>query len=538
MSFVSMRATRPVLPALLVSLSVIVALVAFSGPLLELVKRWSGQEEYSHGFLIPFVAAWLLWARREALLQSIGEPSWVGPALIVIAAGLHVVGTLSALYLLSQVGFIIALMGIAASLGGISLFRVTFLPIAFLVFAIPLPYFIDAVLSWRLQLISSELGVSVIRLFNIPVYLEGNVIDLGNYKLQVVEACSGLRYLYPLLSLGFLAAYLFRAPLWQRALVFLSTIPITILMNSFRIGMVGVFVDQWGTEQAEGLLHLFEGWIIFLACAGLLVGEIYLLNRIGSRKSFFDVFAAPEVKPITASGALPLRGGLPLAACFVLICATGVLAAFVSTRQEVLPDRRAFTAFPKQLGDWNGRMSSLEPQIEHFLGLTDYILSDFSKRDGRGVNLYVAYYASQRQGLSPHSPSVCIPGNGWRITSLERINHTDEARNLTFPVNRVVVERGSSKQLLYYWFEQRGRRIANEYVSKWYLLSDALTRNRTDGALARVTTSVYPGETEADAENRLKVFVNQLMPTLEQHLPTQNDPDVRRASDPSFLNHS
>ena len=92
------------------------------------------------------------------------------------------------------------------AIGGISLLKVTFLPIAFLVFAIPLPYFIDAELSARLQLISSDLGVFFIRLFGVPVYLTGNVIDLGNYKLQVVEACSGLRYLYPLLSLRILGS--------------------------------------------------------------------------------------------------------------------------------------------------------------------------------------------------------------------------------------------------------------------------------------------------------------------------------------------
>ena len=88
-------------------------------------------------------------------------------------------------------------------------------------------------------------------MFGIPVYLDGNIIDMGNYKLQVVEACSGLRYLYPLLSLSFLAAYLFHAPLWQRAVVFLSSIPIAIGMNGFRIGLVGVLVDRWGTQMAE-----------------------------------------------------------------------------------------------------------------------------------------------------------------------------------------------------------------------------------------------------------------------------------------------
>ena len=225
--------TSAIHAALLACLAVLVALVAFSGPLLELVNRWIKQEEYSHGFLIPVIVAWLLWTRRDALIASIGRPSWTGPALILLAAVMHIVGKLSALYFLSQFAFIIVLFGIALGLGGYSLLKVTFIPIIFLLFAIPLPYFIDAMLSFQLQLISSQLGTFFIRLFQIPVYLEGNVIDLGVYKLQVVEACSGLRYLYPLLSLGFLAAYLFQAPLWQRAVVFLSTIPITIVNEQF-----------------------------------------------------------------------------------------------------------------------------------------------------------------------------------------------------------------------------------------------------------------------------------------------------------------
>lgn len=107
-------------------------------------------------------------------------------------------------------------------------------------------------------------------MFQIPVFLEGNIIDLGVYQLQVVEACSGLRYLFPLMSLGFIAAYFYQAAFWKRAIVFLMTIPITILMNSFRIGVIGVMVDNWGISMAEGFLHDFEGWIIFMACAAIL----------------------------------------------------------------------------------------------------------------------------------------------------------------------------------------------------------------------------------------------------------------------------
>src|SRR6202034_1556377 len=199
---------------------------------------------------------------------------------------------LSAIFILSQLAFIVALLGITLVTGGFSLLRVTFFPIIFLTFAIPLPYFIDASLSLKLQLVSSQLGVFFIRLFGIPVYLDGNLIDMGNYKLQVVDACSGLRYLCPLLSLSFLSAFLFNAPIWQRALILLSSIPITIAMNGFRIGIVGVTMDRWGPRMADGALHFFEGWIIFIASALLLALETYLLALL-SGKHFFDIFRVP-----------------------------------------------------------------------------------------------------------------------------------------------------------------------------------------------------------------------------------------------------
>ena len=512
--------TSAIHTGLLVSLCVFVALIGYGEPLLELVSRWIKQDEYSHGFLIPIISAWLLWSRRDVLPASIGRPVWLGHALILLALSMHIVGEISAIFVLSQVGFVVALAGIALALGGLSLLKVTFTPIVFLLFAIPLPYFVEAVLTWRLQLISSELGVFVIRLFQIPVYLEGNVIDLGHYKLQVVEACSGLRYLYPLTSLGFLAAYFFQAPLWQRAVVFLSTIPITILMNSFRIGIVGVLVNSWGTQMADGALHFFEGWVIFLACAGLLAAEMHMLARVVSGKSLLEAFGPPTVTASCSFGtSAPTFSRALMIACPLLLCIGALAALFVSARQEITPERLRFVAFPNGLGEWQGRPSLLEPQVEHALGLEDYILSDYSRSNNAVVNLYIAYYASQRKGVSPHSPVVCMPGGGWQIAKFERSTYGDEKLGTILPFNRAVIERGSTKQVVYYWFVQRGRNVANEYLSKWYLFADAITENRTDGALVRITTPLYPGDSERDADARLQSFIGELEPRLGGYLP-------------------
>ena len=491
-------------------LAALLAAVAFRGSLVELAGRWTSREEYSHCFLVPLVSAWLLWMRRDALLTTVGRPAWAGPILVLIAVLMNVMSQLSAMFIFSQLAFVIALLGIVLATGGMPSFMVAFVPIGFLAFAIPLPSFVDASLSLHLQLLSSQLGVAFIDLFGIPVYLEGNVIDLGVYKLQVVDACSGLRYLFPLFSLSFLAAYLFRGPLWQRALVLISSVPITIALNGFRIGIVGVTVERWGPKMADGVLHFFEGWVIFVAAALLLLLEIYLLSRV-SGKRLFESYGVP----IRASNcnAVAATDQRPLYACLGLILAMLFTSPLISGRVENAPERSHFVTFPAKIGDWQGRTSLLEPQVEQRLALDDYILSDYVDSEERVVSLYVAYYQSQRTGESPHSPLVCIPGDGWSISTFERTSYGPDR-----PLNRAVIERNGSRQLVYYWYEERGRKIASEYWSKWYLLYDVLTKNRSDGALVRVITPILPDELERDADARLQLFIRNLGSTLNAFL--------------------
>ena len=137
------------------------------------------------------------------------------------------------------------------------------------------------------------------------------------------------------------------------------------------------------------------------------------------------------------------------------------------------------------------------------------------------------YYANQRTGASPHSPAVCIPGNGWQITDLRRTHYTSSDGSVSLPVNRVVIGKDSQKELVYYWFEERGMKVANEYWSKLYLLRDALFKNRTDGALVRLTTPVFPGETEADADKRLGEFTRLVVPSLAGYLPSERTESKR-----------
>lgn len=498
--------------------AILLTTLAFSGGLIDLVHRWYKQEEYSHGFFLPLISLWLLWSRRQALRESVGAPSAWGALALVVSAAMLVLGEVTAIFLLIQVGFLLALAGLVLCYGGVSLLRVALLPIAFMLFAIPLPYFVDSQISWRLQLMSSHLGVDVLRALGYAVFLEGNVIDLGAYKLQVVEACSGLRYLYPLLSIGFLMAYMYPAALRWRALVFVSTIPVTVLTNSLRIAMVGVLVERWGNGMADGFLHYFEGWVIFLVCQLVLMFEIWLIERYTQRRHLLDVQQFPPVAPVQPAKPAGPGVGKWLPVGVALLVAALVLVYQVGGRAEEQPFRQSLKTFPLELGDWRAQESSLSIDVEQALGFSDYVLADYRDMNGASVNFYVAYYASQRKGVSPHSPQVCIPGGGWVISSLDSVEFalTDGS---PMQAVRVQIDKGGQRQLVYYWFEQRGRRIANEYWMKWYLLQDALTRNRTDGALVRVVTQVGQMEDVKQADERLQRLVRVAVPVLGPYVP-------------------
>jgi exosortase D (VPLPA-CTERM-specific) len=505
-------------PLLWIILGIGLALAMWSafGALVAMVERWSASEEYGYGYMIPAITLFLIWQRKDKLAVQPFTGSWMGVAVLVLGVLVTLIGQLSTLNSITQYGFLIMLIGGLYGLMGRAAFKVILVPILLLFLMVPLPAFLFNNLSAQLQLISSEIGVAVIRLFGVSVYLEGNVIDLGTFKLQVVEACSGLRYLFPLLALSIIASYFYQAAVWKRLVVILSSIPITVFMNSFRIGVIGVLVNIGGPRQAEGFLHDFEGWIVFMACVGLLLGEIGLLSMVGrDRRSFREVFGLELPAPLPADVVMTARAIPRQAYAILMLLVAGTVAVLmVGGRAEIVPKRLTFNTFPLSLEGWHGDPGVIDSIVLDALKLDDYIMVDYQDTSGHVVNFYVAYYASQRSGASAHSPRSCLPGGGW-VT--EFLHPVTLAPGLS--ANRVLISKGDSRQLVYYWFKQRDRELSNEFVVKWYLLWDALTRNRTDGALIRLTTPMQPGEEIKSADARLRAFAAVAVPRLTDYVP-------------------
>ncbi|WP_436397445.1 VPLPA-CTERM-specific exosortase XrtD [Roseobacter sp. S98] len=492
-----------------------------------LLEAWQ-LPEYSHGPLIP-VLSLLLFLRQLKEYPIDPGPKrnrWVGVTVVLLAVFIGALGKLANISDIVAYATIIWVGGVLLISFGWETGKHFWPPVLHLVYMLPLPGVVYYKLSSVLQLISSELGVWFLQLFSVPVFLDGNIIDLGVLKLHVAEACSGLRYLFPIMSFSYIFAVLYRGPMWHKAVLLISAAPITVLMNSVRIAIAGVLADKYGIEWLEGFTHFFEGWVIFITCIILL----FLLARV-------MLFFHPSKMSLTESldldtdglgtQAMRLRFIQPSAA---MITAAAIMVAGALAWQAV-PDRDTgtvprdtFSTFPRQLGDWrqSGPADVLGAGVTRSLGADDYHSIVLVKEGAKAsVGFFSAWYYDQSKG-GVHSPEICLPGAGWEIAWLERTDITEEMGSDTpFNINRAVIQKGETRMMVYYWFEQKGRKIAWDFAAKFYLMLDGISTGRTDGALVRLTTLITEDETDAEAEERLREVLNETLPVLPRFIPNE-----------------
>ena len=396
-----------------------------------------------------------------------------------------------------------------------------------LVFMLPLPQFLYWQVSTTLQLVSSEVGVALVRGAGVPVFLEGNVIDLGVYKLQVAEACSGLRYLFPIMSFTYVFAVLYRGPVWHKLVLLFSAVPLAVLMNAVRIGVIGLLVDRHGIGAAEGFLHVFEGWVIFLFC----IATLFLMAKAMQRLS-------GDRRPLGAALDLDFSG--------------------LGARARADPRRRGLAGAGRRRADDRGAVARLEPRPR-------------ADRGGAGARRLRAVPArdrgrlGRRLGRPQRQPRAGdrggarrrrLSGGGLRpgaggaagrplpllvrrpdrrrrdplaggLPARRRLGGGgDRAATVALPgtatgrlrLNRAVIRKGLETQLVYYWFAGRGRTLTNDFAAKFAAMADSLTRGRTDGGLVRLITPIGAGG-EAAADARLAGFLAAIADRLPRYLP-------------------
>ena len=255
-------------------------LFVYQKAILKLISDWSTDPNFSHGFLIPFVALYMIWYKKNELAEVSFKPSLAGIIVIIGGMLIHVAGNLGSELFLMRFSMIITLSGIIIYFCGFEIFKRILVPIAYLIMMIPIPAILWNQVAFPLQLFSAQISAQAINLLNIPVFREGNILHLANTSLEVVDACSGIRSLTSLLALT--GAFAFLAPLstFKKWVLFLSAVPIAVAVNVIRLTITGAMAAWIGPETAHGFLHDMSGAALILVYLVFII-EMKIQKRQG-----------------------------------------------------------------------------------------------------------------------------------------------------------------------------------------------------------------------------------------------------------------
>ncbi len=492
-------------------------LAAFWPALYKLSLRWASGDN-SYCYLIVPLFVYLCWDMREGAGKSgggfrFGEFSWKswGLAPVIPAICLMIVGELGSVETILYIGVWGCAVGAFVILYGARIRRLIF-PLAILFFIVPLPPFINRMLTFKLKMMASSISVHAMRMMGASVFQEGNIIDLGISQLQVVDACSGLRYFMPMILMSLLIGWFFCKGWWRRALLLALAPPVSIFVNGLRIFITGMLTVKGHPELAQDFFHDFSGLVIFLAAAAMLVAAAFLLRKIGP---------SPSIRPVGDQGGsvhgLKRPAVLTATACVIFITA-GLASTNLSSARN-LPDRSAFESFPDRIDSWRGERHTLSEEILNALWADDYINAIYSKEGTHNrIRLLIPFYEHQGTRHTAHAPQSCMLGGGWsllhaeergmKMKSGERIN-----------VMAMLWTKGDARYLSIYFFFQRGRIILSPWLNKLYLMWDAITRGRTDGALVRAEMMLAPGQSVENGFAVLEEFMATIWGELPRHVP-------------------
>jgi exosortase len=243
---------------------------------IKLVHDWTTIPDYSHGPFVPLFAAFLVWDNRKALSAIPLKQAWSGIPLVVLSIFILILGVYGADLFTSRISFVLLLAGLIWTLAGLTMLRALRFPLLVLVLAIPFPELIFSRITFPLQLLASRIASDILPMLGVPTLHEGNVIQLPVMKLEVAEACSGIRSLMSLFTLAIFYGYFLEKTTLRRVILALASIPIAVAANVARIVGTGLCVQYWDPDKALGFFHEFSGWVMFVISLVFL----YLVHRV------------------------------------------------------------------------------------------------------------------------------------------------------------------------------------------------------------------------------------------------------------------
>jgi exosortase D (VPLPA-CTERM-specific) len=492
----------------------------YASILAHLFLQWVGPHSdpnFQHGIFVPIFALFVLWQDRKKLKAIASIPSLAGLPLVVLSLLLLVLGVLGADIFLPRVSLLILLAGLIILFQGWAFFRAVLFPWAFLILMIPIPTLVISQITFPLQLLAARLSTALLELVNVPVLRQGNVIYLASMPLDIVEACSGIRSLLSLVTLSIIYGYLMETRTWVRVVLALSAVPIAVAANSFRIFGTGLLVQHGYADEAEGFYHALGGVLIFAVALIMLFGVHRVISLIWkSGPAAPRNLAHLEEQP---AGYIRMKSSPFLFGIVAVPMLATAIALQAHSSAEIIPRHDPLSSLPSQIEGWAGTDLTISAEELEILGHPEYVMRDYEDSSQQPwINFYIAFFPSQKAGDTIHSPEHCLPGAGWIPTSREVIQLT-QPDGSSIPVNRYVVAESGERRLVLYWFQAHGRAVASAWQAKYYLISDSIHMNRSDGALVRLMTPMLNGESPDAAQARLMKLGSQFLPLLDNYIP-------------------
>ncbi|MBN2374347.1 VPLPA-CTERM-specific exosortase XrtD [bacterium] len=503
----------------IISLSVMsVSLIAcYYSTLQGLYHVWINDGDYSYALLIPLITGYLIWERRKMIVNSLIKTNWIGGSLFLMFLMISAYGILgsSPSAVRSSIPFMI--LSITLFCAGMEMFKILAFPLSLLFLMIPMPTMLQAMVGVPLKRISTRLGEWILRLAGVSVFVEGNIIDMGITKLQVVDACSGLRYILPLLTIGILFAYFFEKNRWRRIILAIATIPLSIIINGIRIGFTGILAQYFGSKVADGFFHGFSGWIVFMFAFAFL----FIFHRVIKFSIKDNNKKDVKINRLknTSKAVTPRQGMIPV----IIVTSSLLSLAIFGYKTAAFPNvtiKKGLSSFPLSINEWKGSLNEMDPEMVALSGAEESFDAVYRSKSGDDIFLYIGYRGSpfsENENFF-HSPSICLPASGWRVLSSDTHEILNMPEFKTIRVRRMTIEKFNERCLVYYWFQTNRYTAHDVNLNRWHLTLHALTRDNTHDLFIRLISPIESGEKPEATEARVDEFTRSMTAALDRFL--------------------
>jgi EpsI family protein len=470
----------------------------------SLVVQWRNNDIYAHGFLIPWISLYLAWVRRDEIARLGLAPNYIAGLLaLLLSLSVLVASERAAVSVVAQLSLVFTLAAIVLLACGVRALQLLWLPIAYLIFMIPVWETLTDPIHYPFQIFSADAGVQLIRGLGIPAYREGTYIVLPNITLEVARVCSGVNYLIAIVAIGIPLAWIGLTGFLRRTVFLATALAIAVAANGLRVGTIGILSYSGFSGAVQGSGHILQGLTVAAVgyvALGIGLWALQPWQRMAARDH------APLVLDIASVAPLKIRRAFLVASLLLLLGGTGL--RFYPSRS--VPMASQWHDFPNVVGQWVGRPSTVStmplPGADHSL------LRTYSDDKGNIVHLYVGYFESQRQGKELVS---------YKTKDLEvgRVVPVDLGEGPVMHVKERLESIGAERELASHWFAVNGRITTDRFHVKLYTAFESIFRNRTDGALVLVTVPASADEDLETLQQRRDRFIVTVWPTLAAFLP-------------------